>query len=102
MYSLDITDHAEEDLAKIITYIAESLNAPKAASDFADKVYDCYDRLEENPYIYEECRDAHLKKEGYRRAVISNYVMLYRIDENNKHIVVYRFFYGSQDYANLM
>jgi len=100
MYSLDVTDSAEEDLDEIISYIADTLNAPKAASNFADEVYDCYDRLEENPYIYEECRDAKLKKESYRRAVIKNYVLLYRISEDDKSVIAHRFFYGGQDYAN--
>ena len=102
MYNLDITDHAEDDLDKILSYISNVLNAPKAASDFADKVYDCYDRLEDNPYIYEECRDARLKKEKYRRAVIGNYVLLFRIHEDEKKVIVHRFFYGAQDYANLI
>ena len=102
MYSVDITDSAEEDLDSIIFYIANELNAKKAASDFVGKVYECYDRLEDNPYIYTECRDTRLKKEGYRRAVIKNYVLLYKIDEDTKEVVVHRFFYGGQDYANLV
>ena len=102
MYNLETTDNAEDDLSEIISYIAMNLNAPKAASDFADQVYDCYDRLEDNPYIYEECRDARLKKEGYRRAVIKNYILLYKINEDEKAVIVHRFFYGSQDYAHLI
>ena len=102
MYRLDVSDHAEQDLDRIIAYIAEKLAAPIAASDFADAVYDCYDNLENNPYIYERCRDAKLKKEGYRRAVIKNYVLVYTVNEETKTVVVHRFFYGRQDYINLI
>lgn len=102
MYNLDITDHADEDLDKILTYIEEDLSSPGAATAFADKVYECYDRLEDNPYIYEECRDPKLKAEGYRRAVIKNYILLYKIYENEKQVIVHRFFYGRQDYVNLI
>ena len=104
MYNLEITERAEYDLDKIIKYISENLSAPQAAASFADKVYECYDRIETNPYIYEESRDPKLKKEGFRRAVIKNYIMLYKVyeDNNPKLVVIHRFFHGSQDYANLI
>ena len=102
MYSLKVADSAENDLDSIISYIAENLHAPKAASSFADQVYDCYDRLEENPYIFEECQNARLKKEGYRRAVIKNYIMLYKIHERENTVIVHRFFHGGQDYVHLI
>ena len=102
MYRLSISDHAEQDLDRIIGYIAEKLAAPTAASDFADAVSDCYDNLESNPYIYEKCRNAKLEREGYRRAVIKNYVLVYRLNEETKTVIVHRLFYGRQDYATLI
>jgi plasmid stabilization system protein ParE len=102
MYRLDVSGNAEQDFDRIIAYITEKLVAPVAAADFADAVYDCYDSLENNPYIYERCRDAKLNKEGYRRAVIKNYVLVYRISEEAKMVVAHRFFYGRQDYADLI
>jgi plasmid stabilization system protein ParE len=95
-----VSDPAEEDLGRIIVYIKEKLCAQKAASDFVDEVFDCYDRLEQNPFIYEKCRDPKLKAEGYRRAIIKNYILLYKIYESEKAVIAHRFFYGGQDYAN--
>ena len=51
MYRLDVSDKADYDLDRIFTYIAEDLAAPQAAASFADEVYRCYDRLEQNPYL---------------------------------------------------
>jgi len=102
MYNVDVSDHAEQDLIRIITYIVEKLGAPVAATDFADAVHDCYDKLESNPYIYEKCRDEKLKREGYRRAVINNYILVYKIIEEDKTVMVHRFFYGRQDYVNVI
>ena len=96
MYRLYISDRAERDLDHIIAYIAEKLAAPLAAADFADAVYDCYNNLESDPFIYEQCRDAMLKKEGYRRAVIKNYILVYKINEEAKTVTVYRFFTGGR------
>ena len=102
MYRLDISEHAEQDLERIISYIAEKLAAPKAAASFSDAVQGCFDNLENNPYMYEQCRDPKLSKDGYRRAVIKNYVMVYRVDEEGKVVAVHRFFYGRQDYVNMI
>lgn len=100
MYNLDVTDYAEEDLDSIIAYMVEKLFASQAAIDFADAVYDCYSQLEDNPYVYEQCSNSKLQKEGYRRAIIKNYILLYKIDEEMKQVIVHRFFYGGQDYHN--
>jgi plasmid stabilization system protein ParE len=102
MYELDVSVRAEEDFDRIISYISQKLAAPLAAAAFADEVYDCYGQLENNPFIYEECHDSRLRREGYRRAVIKNYILLYKIYEDMNLVVVHRFFYGGQDYGNLI
>ena len=102
MYKLDVSDRANNDLDRIIGYITHKLKVPMAATNFAEEVDACYDRLEDNPYIYEECRDCRLQREGYRRAVINNYIMLYKIYESKKEVIVHAFFYGGQDYINLI
>ena len=98
MYRVDISDRAEQDLDRIVAYISERLAVPKAAADFVDAVLECFGQLENNPYLYEQCRDTILRKEGYRRAVIKNYIMVYKVNEDAKAVIVHRFFYGRQDY----
>ena len=102
MYKVDASDRAEVDLDRIIDYIAQKLLAPKAASDLLDEIYACYDNLEKNPYIYEECRDPKLQREGYRRAIIKNYIMIYKVYEEKKTVIAHGFFYGRRDYATLI
>ncbi|MBQ8077844.1 MAG: type II toxin-antitoxin system RelE/ParE family toxin, partial [Eubacterium sp.] len=36
----------------------------------------------------------------YRKVIINNYIMFYRIDENKKLIYIMRFVYGRSDYIN--
>ena len=102
MYSVCISDCAERDLDSIVLYITEKLSAPKAATDFVDAVYNCYDNLESNPYIYEACHDNRLQIEGYRRATIKNYVLVYKVNEDAKTVTVHRFFYGGQNYLSII
>ena len=100
MYKLIISALAHDDLRNIISYIATTLCAPEAATRFSDEVKKCYGQLKNNPMIYALCNNARLNKEGYRRAVIKKYVLIYKVDEAEKIVKIYRLFYGAQDYVN--
>ena len=52
--------------------------------------------------MYEQCRDPQLRALGYRKAIIKNYVMIYRVDEDKKIVYILRFFYGRRDYEKLI
>ena len=102
MYKLLITELAHQDLDSIVSYIAVQLANPKAAGDFLDEVTTCYGFLKSSPMMYERCQDRRLGQEGYRKAVIKNYVLVYKIDEASKTVSVMRLFYGAQDYTKLI
>lgn len=99
---LVVTEPAEKDLEEIIGYISKELSAPQAASDFLDSVMDCYENLENNPLMYEECRNERFKERKYRKAVIKNYLMIYRYDSEINTVFIMRFIYGRRDYINLI
>lgn len=43
-----------------------------------------------------------LQAEEYRRAVIGSYVLVYKIDEASKNVLIMRHFYGARDYVRLL
>lgn len=102
MYKLVITELAHQDLDRIVSYIVVQLSNSKAAGDFLDEVTACYGFLKSTPMMYERCQDRRLGEEGYRKAVIKNYVLVYKISEESKTVSIMRFFYGAQDYTNLI
>jgi plasmid stabilization system protein ParE len=102
MYKLNITELAHQDLDKIVSYIAVELVNPIAAGNFLDEIDQCYGFLKSNPWMYGKCQNKRLDKEGYRRAPIKNYLLIYKIDEESKMVIVFRFFYGAQDYVKLI
>lgn len=101
-YEIEIAPLANQDLDEIVTYIARTLENPSAAASFLDEVDSCYRSLQSMPLIYEECRDVRLRALGYRRAVIKNYIMVYRVNEAAKAVRILRFFYGPRDYEKLI
>ena len=102
MYSVRITASAQRDLNGIYDYIASELANRTAAAALLDEVGECYDALRRYPNMYELCRNIHLSTRGYRKAVIRNYVMLYRVDQEKETVWFMRFFYGAQDYEKLI
>ncbi len=101
-YKLEITELANQDLDNIVSYIAVQLANPQAAADFLDETEKCYDNLKRMPQMYAKCRDLKLEKEGYRKAVIKNFVLIYKVRADINTVVVLRFFYGARDYEKLI
>lgn len=101
-YKVVETALAVQDLDGILTYIAVTLADPPAAAAFADAVEACYTALEETPYMYEQCRDPQLHALGYRKAVIKNYILIYRVSEAQRTVYVLRLFFGRRNYAELL
>ncbi len=52
-YKLIITNNADSELDEIVRYIAEHLDNAKAAASFLDSVESAYDRLTDNPHLYQ-------------------------------------------------
>ncbi len=46
-----------------------------------------------------ECEDTYLKRKGYRKALINNYLLIFRLDGKARKVYVLRFFYAGQDYV---
>lgn len=101
-YKLNVTELAEHDLDSICDYISNYLANPTAARTFWDAVGECYAKLAQMPMMFECCRDAQLKERGYRRCVIKNYVMVYRVSEREQCVHILRFFYGARDYEKII
>lgn len=101
-YKLFITQNASDELEEIVDYIANHLDNRSAAISFLDKAEDCYLRLKDNPKIYQLCDYHDLKEKGYRKAVVNNYVVIYRIDEATDTVYILHIFFGRQDYYHMI
>lgn len=68
-YKLNVTEHADELLDRLIYHLIYRLRNEQAARHLLDSMEVIYDRLEVNPFQFPECRDVYLAKKGYREAV---------------------------------
>ena len=102
MYSLNITDIAEEDILSAVKYIANALKAPTAANSLLDEIEKHEEILENTPNIYPFVSDEYLAKKGLKFVMIKNYMMFFAINEEEKTVNVIRFLYGRRDWKNLL
>lgn len=58
--------------------------------------------LGEEPYIGTEPIYRVLKRQGYRVLVLEKDLVFYKIDEENKKVVIYAVVDGRQDYLNII
>ncbi len=102
IYKLVVSKEAAEDIEDIVYYIVSELSNPSAAADFLDDVEKSYHNIVEKPAMYSLCNDYRLRNGGYRKIVIKNYLILYRINEEKKTVIIIRVVYGGRNYSNLI
>lgn len=89
VYKLIITDKAEELLNQLVNYILFKLKNESAAKHLLDGVEQLYDRMEENPFQFSDCRDSFLKSKGYKEAVVKDmdYILIFRVDDEIVYVL---------------
>ena len=102
MYNITITDSADRELSEILDYLSVRLQNPAAATAFVEEVLSVYEALKHMPNMYELSRNLRLHRMGYRKVVMKNYIMLYRVEESSQTVYVLHFFYGAREYEKLV
>ena len=101
-YKLIQADAFGRDLDAVISYLVFSLENKGAAANLLRAIERCYDDLERMPLMYAVCNDPYLKELGYHKAVIRNYILIYKVDEDTQTVQIMRLFHGRQDYEKLI
>ena len=87
-YKVFLSPKAHQDLDKIYAYIADSLLEPETALALVERIEGGILSLDTLPYRCPERKTGAYANMGYRQLFVENYTVVYRIDEQNKRIVV--------------
>ncbi len=102
-YDVQITEEAENDLSKIVSYISNTLYKPELADKLLQEFLDIKTNIADNPYMYPLSNDLRLQQKGYHRFLFKkNYIALYLIDDEKLKVSIMRIFYAKSDYASLI
>jgi plasmid stabilization system protein ParE len=102
MYTLEYLPIARRDMIDIAKYIGVKLANPDAAERLAEEMIESVNKLTDMPYRCAVYTPVKPLKHEYRKLIVRNYIMLYRIDEDKKLITVARVIYAGRDYEKLL
>ena len=87
-YFIKLLPKAYRDLDEIYQYISRELQVPITAKNTISILEQSILNLEEFPYRCSERKVGIYANKGYRQLFVKNYTVIYRIEEENKFVVI--------------
>lgn len=101
-YTISRTDKADEQLREIIFYIAEDSGSIDVALEYLKKIEKTILNLENFPYTGVSPRYSTLRKQGYLVLIVEKHLVFYKVNEEDKLVIVYAIVDGRREYKNLL
>ena len=101
-YKIVLSADAHHDIDETIEYFINNLKNNIAAKNLLTEIEKAYNNISENPFKYSVCNDEKLRLKSYRKLIINNYIMIYRVDKTAKTVYIIRFVYVRRDYTELL
>ena len=99
-YNIEYSKESKEDLIEIKQYIKYNLQEPETANKLISKIRKSIRTLKDNPEIYAIIDDDIIRKLEIRKLIVDNYIIFYRIKNDNIEIV--RIMYERINWINLL
>lgn len=91
---------AEHDLSNLFSYIKDELQNPIAARNIATKLLQRTQMLASFPEMGANLANIDLKLAGYRYLPVDNYLVIYKITD--EEVCMVRILYARSDYVQLL
>lgn len=99
-YNVKLSVQAKEDYKSIIKYIKYKLLEPTIAERYAELIRNEINTLKYDPQKFAIIDYDILKQYKFRKLIIKNYIVFYRINEDEKIVNVERILYCATDWKN--
>ena len=100
-YEVLLTDTADAGIRRIILYVAQNFGNDVALEKL-DEIEGRITILEDDPYIGSDPKYLVLKRQGYIVLILEKDLVFYKIDEDNKKVIIYAVVDQRQDYLNII
>lgn len=101
-YGLHISTAAERDIEEAADYIENVLKNPQAADALLDAIDEVLPSLQENPQRVPVVSEPVLRTWEIRSIKIKNYLVLFRVDDENASVVIVRFLYAKRNWWTIL
>jgi mRNA-degrading endonuclease RelE of RelBE toxin-antitoxin system len=102
MFELTFSEKINDDIISSINYIKNTLKSPMAAHNHVEELKKKYIKLKNNPFARPLVQNKYLASKGIRFIMVKKYMLIYKIDENNNTVYLYRFMYSRRDWINIL
>lgn len=99
-YKIKLSKDARNDYFNIIRYIKYTLVEPTIADKYANLINQEIKKLEYTPQRFAVIPSNIIKYNNIRKLIVKNYIVFYRINENEKIVHIERILYGGTDWRN--
>ncbi len=100
-YKLLRTATADAFIRKLILYIAQNFGN-ETALEKLDRLENQILCLADNPYLGTTPKYPLLARQGYKVLILEKDLVFYKIDEQNKEVIIYAVVDQRQDYLNII
>ena len=100
-YNVVRTDTADAGIRKIILYIAQNFGKDVALEKL-DEIEKRILELGNDPYLGVAPKYLVLRRQGFRVLILEKNLVFYKIEEENKNVVIYAVVDQRQDYLNII
>jgi toxin ParE1/3/4 len=100
-YTIIRTEKADICIQRIVMYIAKNFGKDVALKKL-DELEKNIMLLESDPNLGTVPKYPILKRQGYKVLILKKDLVFYKIDENNKQIIIYAVVDQRQDYLNII
>lgn len=101
-YELHISTAAERDIEEAADYIEYVLKNPQAADALLDAIDEVLPSLQENPQRISIVSEPVLRTWEIRFIRIKNYLVFFRVDDENASVVIVRFLYAKRNWWTIL
>ncbi|GHU71063.1 hypothetical protein AGMMS49992_04440 [Clostridia bacterium] len=101
IYEVTTTAYALDDLDEICQYIADTLQAPRSALEWYDRIVETCESLCKFPHRFPLSRTPLLSRFNCHSVTVGNFVVFYTIDEPNQTVAIRRILYRKRDFRSI-
>ena len=87
-FKVKVTPRAFKDLDEIFYFIAMEKMAPENAQGQTDRIWDALKKLDTQPASHQDRQTGRYAGKGYKQLLIDNYIVIFKIDEKQKLVIV--------------
>ena len=101
-YKILVSETYHKDLKDIIHYIYHNLDAPLTTSALLDEIESAVSALSVMPFRYGLVDDAYLHRKKFRKCLVKNYIIFYKVNKENKTVMIHRILHARQNWIDIL